>query len=83
MLKPVEEGSSLGVTKCGDAETLRPAIEQAARSTGAMFAERFVAGREITVGVLETRRPGARRCPSWNWCPRTSSTTTRPSTPKA
>jgi D-alanine-D-alanine ligase len=53
MLKPVEEGSSLGVAKCGDAKELEVSIEGGRTEYGAMFAERFVAGREITVGVLE------------------------------
>ena len=82
MIKPVEEGSSLGVTKCSAVEALSASIEGGRTEYGALFAERFVAGREITVGVLE--RDG-RRWPSrsWSWCPRTSSTTMKPSTPKA
>jgi D-alanine-D-alanine ligase len=53
MLKPVEEGSSLGVAKCADADSLRVSIETARTDYGAVFAEQFVAGREITVGVLQ------------------------------
>jgi D-alanine-D-alanine ligase len=53
MLKPVEEGSSLGVSKCRDRAELTSAIERGQREFGALFAERFVPGREITVGVLE------------------------------
>jgi D-alanine-D-alanine ligase len=53
MLKPVEEGSSLGVTKCGDVKSLRASIEEGRAEYGTLFAERFVAGREITVGVLD------------------------------
>jgi len=53
MVKPVEEGSSLGVCKCKDLSELVRGIEQGRREFGPMFAERFVAGREITVGVLE------------------------------
>jgi D-alanine-D-alanine ligase len=53
MLKPVEEGSSLGVVKCKDAVGLRGSIDQGRAEFGAVFAERFVPGREITVGVLE------------------------------
>jgi len=53
MLKPVEEGSSLGVFKCKDLPGLLAAIEQGRSGYGAMFAERFVPGTEITVGVLE------------------------------
>jgi D-alanine-D-alanine ligase len=53
MLKPVEEGSSLGVAKCADLESLRGAIESARSDYGKVFAEQFIPGREITVGVLE------------------------------
>ena len=60
MLKPVEEGSSLGVFKCKDASGLTASIERGRTEFGAMFAERFVPGREITVGVLERNgRPEA------------------------
>ncbi len=57
MLKPVEEGSSLGVTKGFDKASVRVALDQARAEYGAMFAERFVAGREVTAGVLQ--RDGA------------------------
>jgi len=60
MLKPVEEGSSLGVFKCKDRPGLIAGIERGRSEYGAMFAERFVPGREITVGVLERNgRPEA------------------------
>jgi len=53
MLKPIEEGSSLGVTKCDDAASLDTSIEAARQDFGSVFAERFVPGREITAGVLQ------------------------------
>jgi D-alanine-D-alanine ligase len=53
MLKPVEEGSSLGVFKCKQADDLRAGVERGRTEFGTMFAERFVAGCEITAGVLE------------------------------
>ena len=53
MLKPVEEGSSLGVSKCKSAGELAAAAAAARAAFGAVFAERFVPGTEITVGVLE------------------------------
>jgi D-alanine-D-alanine ligase len=53
MLKPVQEGSSLGVSKCKTAEQLACALEQGLSEFGKMFAEKFVPGTEITVGVLE------------------------------
>jgi D-alanine-D-alanine ligase len=53
MLKPVEEGSSLGVSKCSDRVTLQTGIESGRAEYGLMFAERFIEGPEITVGILE------------------------------
>jgi D-alanine-D-alanine ligase len=53
MLKPLEEGSSLGVFKCAEVEELAACIDRGRMEFGSMFAERFVPGREITVGVLE------------------------------
>ncbi len=53
MLKPEQEGSSLGVSKCKTAEQLESCIEAGRAEFGKMFAERFVAGAEITVGVIE------------------------------
>jgi D-alanine-D-alanine ligase len=53
MVKPVEEGSSLGVSKCKTLEQLEKALQAGLFEFGKMFAERFVAGTEITVGVIE------------------------------
>jgi D-alanine-D-alanine ligase len=53
MLKPVEEGSSLGISKCKTAVELRACLDDGRQAFGPMFAERFVSGREITVGVIE------------------------------
>jgi D-alanine-D-alanine ligase len=58
MLKPVEEGSSLGVSKCRRTVELAACVAQGRAEFGALFAERFVSGREITAGVLE--REGGR-----------------------
>ena len=53
MIKPVDEGSSLGVIKCKDAAELPGFLEKVRSEFGTVFAERFVAGSEITVGVIE------------------------------
>jgi len=53
MLKPVEEGSSLGVAKCKTETELARDIDIGRREFGRVFAERFVSGTEITVGVIE------------------------------
>jgi D-alanine-D-alanine ligase len=53
MLKPVQEGSSLGVSKCKTTGELETGLEMGRTEFGKMFAERFVEGTEITVGVIE------------------------------
>jgi D-alanine-D-alanine ligase len=53
MLKPVQEGSSLGVSKCKTVGQLESDLEAGWAGFGKMFAERFVPGMEITVGVIE------------------------------
>jgi D-alanine-D-alanine ligase len=53
MLKPVEEGSSLGVVKCNAEADLVTGIDAGRREFGRIFAETHVAGTEITVGVIE------------------------------
>ncbi len=53
MLKPVQEGSSLGVSKCKTPDELRSCLETGCVEYGKMFAEAFVPGMEITVGVIE------------------------------
>jgi D-alanine-D-alanine ligase len=62
MLKPVEEGSSLGVAKCTGGAAVRSSIDKVREDYGAVFAERFVPGRELTVGILE-RREGLQALP--------------------
>jgi D-alanine-D-alanine ligase len=69
MLKPVEEGSSLGVFKCKSAAELLSAVGHGQAEFGAMFAERFVPGTEITVGVLE-REAGIEALPILELVPR-------------
>lgn len=53
MLKPVQEGSSVGVKKITREEELAPAIEEVQGQFGTVFVEQYVSGTEITVGVLE------------------------------
>jgi len=60
MLKPVEEGSSLGVSKCKTLGELESALAEGLAEFGAMFAECFVSGCEITAGIIE--RDGKLEC---------------------
>ncbi len=59
IVKPRGEGSSLGVTKAGSLAELAAAIEVAFELDDTVIVERFVAGVEINVGVLDGRVLGA------------------------
>lgn len=52
VLKPQEEGSSLGVSIHHSEQTLRTQLEKDLPVFGKMFLEKFVSGKEVTVGVL-------------------------------
>lgn len=52
MVKPVHEGSSIGVTKVESIEKFDGAYELAARHDSAVIAEQFIAGREVTAAIL-------------------------------
>jgi D-alanine-D-alanine ligase len=52
-VKPVREGSSLGVTKVKRAAELAPAFERAAQYDDYVLAERAIAGAEVTCAILE------------------------------
>ena len=56
MVKPCEEGSSLGVVKVASPGDLFDAVIDTHRDFGCAMAEEFIEGDEITVGLLETRR---------------------------
>ena len=51
-VKPVHEGSSMGATRVEREEDLWPALEAAQRFDDEMLVERFIAGRELTIGFL-------------------------------
>jgi D-alanine-D-alanine ligase len=59
VVKPVREGSSVGVTICREAGELAAAVERAARFDDEVLVERFIAGKEISVAVLGDRALGA------------------------
>ena len=54
MVKPVREGSTIGVTIARDVDALASGIVLARRYDSRVMVQRFVAGTEITVGVLAT-----------------------------
>jgi D-alanine-D-alanine ligase len=59
VVKPIREGSSVGVTICRAPGELRAAVERALCFDDEILVERFIAGREISVAILEDRALGA------------------------
>jgi D-alanine-D-alanine ligase len=54
VVKPVREGSTIGITIAQDAEQLASGLVLAARYDRRVLVQRFQSGTEITVGVLAT-----------------------------
>jgi len=52
VVKPIREGSSVGVTICTAFEELGAAVEKALRFDDEILVERFISGREVSVAVL-------------------------------
>ena len=59
MVKPRREGSSIGLSRAIDANSLVDAIGLAQAHDESVLVERFITGREITVGILDGRVLGA------------------------
>jgi D-alanine-D-alanine ligase len=53
MVKPLAEGSSVGVSKVDDPAVLVSTVEQVITKFGGAIVEQYIKGQEITVGVLE------------------------------
>lgn len=58
-VKPRRAGSSVGAGKASDMSELRARCADAAQFDRSILVERFVGGREVTVGVLDGRAMGA------------------------
>ncbi len=59
IVKPPHEGSTLGITKVATYADLVAGYELAARFDDVVLAEEFIAGRELTIAIVE--RPDGRR----------------------
>jgi D-alanine-D-alanine ligase len=59
VVKPIREGSSVGVAICHSLEQLAPAVEQALAFDDEVLVERFIAGKEVSVAILDDRALGA------------------------
>ena len=55
VVKPLDSGSSIGVSIARTREELAAALDQAIRLGGRTVIEEYIAGREIQVGILEDR----------------------------
>lgn len=53
MVKPMGEGSSIGMSKVNSPDDLEPALSEAARYDERVMVEEFVKGKSITVGVFD------------------------------
>jgi D-alanine-D-alanine ligase len=62
IVKPVREGSSLGLTKVVSADQIDAAVAQAAELDAEVLCEQFIAGDEVTCPVLD-EGAGARALP--------------------
>lgn len=58
MVKPLAEGSSVGVSKVDDPSRLVATVEETVTKFGGAIVEKYIEGQEITVGVLEEAGSG-------------------------
>ena len=59
VVKPSQEGSSVGITIVKSPEQVAPALELAHRYDNEALVEEFIIGREIQIGILEDKAIGA------------------------
>jgi D-alanine-D-alanine ligase len=55
IVKPNSQGSTVGLTLVENRDDLQPAIERAARFDSTVLVERYIPGRELTVGILDDK----------------------------
>ncbi|WP_372165234.1 D-alanine--D-alanine ligase [Xanthomonas euvesicatoria] len=68
IVKPANEGSSVGVSRVFDQAQLEEAVTLAARYDGALLMEQLIEGDELTVAVLgDTALPSIRIVPKGQW----------------
>lgn len=59
VVKPVQEGSSVGVSIVKKAEELQAALDEAFRYDELVLVEQYIKGKEIQVGILDNQPIGA------------------------
>jgi len=53
IVKPSREGSTIGIVRVQSAAELLPALKEAARYDARVLVEEFIAGKEVTAGVIQ------------------------------
>jgi D-alanine-D-alanine ligase len=53
VIKPNDSGSTIGLTICGSVNDVKPALEKASKLSNKILIEKFISGRELTVGILD------------------------------
>lgn len=59
VVKPVQEGSSVGISIVREENALGPALELAFRHDSEILVEQYIKGQEVQVGILDDRPIGA------------------------
>ena len=59
VVKPANEGSSVGVSICETRDQIAPAIAEARRHHGPVIVEDYIAGTEVFVGILDGKVLGS------------------------
>jgi D-alanine-D-alanine ligase len=59
VVKPVQEGSSVGISIVREEKQLAPALELAFRHDSEILVEQYIKGQEVQVGILDDRPIGA------------------------
>jgi D-alanine-D-alanine ligase len=54
VVKPNDQGSTIGITICKEKNELEEAIQQARKYSDVVLIEEFIQGREITVGLIDS-----------------------------
>jgi len=57
VVKPKKQGSTVGLSVVRERDELEAAVETAFRYDDEVMVERFVPGRELTVGILQGTAP--------------------------
>ncbi len=55
IIKPNDQGSTIGLTKCSSVNDLEEGIKLAAQFSKSILIERFISGREVAIGIINNK----------------------------